>query len=187
MLDLRHLGDLPLLVAPSRRRAHQDARAAGLRPRNACQALTGAGGGWVVGDPVGEVVDGVQHWMLLADPQTTIVVPAPTTPVLQPGQPSLMRDDWRARHRTCTVCDWHMGHAYRRLTVAAWHRRTVALLPLARAGDRHIPAVRDHLVTAVRMYQTGRLHEAAYWLACAERAAQPSTSLWRHTQRRRRR
>ena len=54
MLDLRHLGDLPLLVAPSRRRAHQDARAAGLRPRNAHQALTDAGAGWVVGDPVGE-------------------------------------------------------------------------------------------------------------------------------------
>ena len=80
-----------------------------------------------------------------------------------------------------------MGHAYRRLTAAAWHRRTFALLPLARAGDGHIPAVRDHLVTALRMHQTGRLHEAAYWLACAERAVQPSTSPWPNTQRRRRR
>lgn len=183
MLDLRHLGDLPLLVAPSRRKAHQDARAAGLRPRNARQALTGAGPGWVVGETVDEVVGGVQHWMLLADPQTTIVVPAPTTPVLLPTEPPLMRDDWRARHRGCTVCDWHVAH--RRLTAAAWHRRTVALLPLARAGDRHVPAVRDHLVTALRMYQTGRLHDAAYWLACAERAAQPTTSPWRQPRRRR--
>ncbi|MEV4199380.1 hypothetical protein [Micromonospora globbae] len=189
MLDLRHLGDLPLLVAPSRRRAHQDARAAGLRPRNAHQALTAAGAGWVVGDPAGEMVNemvgDVQHWMLLADLETTIVVPAPATPVLDPAQPPLIGDDWRARHRACTLCDWHMGHAYRRLTAAAWRRRTAALLPWARAGDRHVPAVRDHLVTALRMHQTGRLHEAAYWLACAERAAQLSTSAWRHPPRRR--
>lgn len=171
MIDLRHLPDLPLLAAPSRRLGQQDARAAGLRPRNVHQAMTATGTGWVIGQQVGGVEDSAQHWLLLADGETTIVVPAPAAPVADETAPHAMPGDWRTRHRACPVCDWQRGHAYRRLTPAAWQARTQALLPLARDGDSYVPAVRDHLVTALRMHQTGRLHEAAYWLGCAEQAA----------------
>ena len=169
MLDLRHLDGLPILCAGSRRIGWQLARDAGLRPRDVHHAITAIALGWVIGRRVGDL----RHWALLADTETMIVVPGSGEPVPAETLPQHIDSGWRLRHRGCEICDWNHGIGYRRLTPAAWHRRTTALLPHARDGADYIPAVRDHLVVALRMHQTGRFNDAAFWLSRAEQAATP--------------
>lgn len=163
LLELGHLTDVPILLAPSRRIAGHYAIAAGLRPRDVRRAHIGVDLAWVIGYPADLAAS---HWTLMAGQQTLITVPAAPDPT----DPGLTIDDWQPRHRRCPVCDWYWGDGYRRLTPAAWRHRTDALLPMAATGPRFNQAVRDQLVTALRMHQTGRLHEATYWLGCAERA-----------------
>jgi hypothetical protein len=180
ILDLRHLADVPVLLAPSRRAAGRHAITAGLRPRDVRRASIGAGNAWVIGYPADP---DASHWTLLADEHTLITVPARREPA--DPHPMAATDDWKVRHRRCPVCDWYWGAGYRRLTPTAWRHRTDALLPLAAAGPRFDQAVRDQLVTALRMHQTGRPHEASYWLGCAERAAAPARTRRRRPRRRR--
>jgi hypothetical protein len=167
-LELGHRTDVPILVASTRRVAGRYALAAGLRPRDVRRASISADLAWVIGHPADLAAS---HWTLMAGQQTLITVPAAPDPA--DPRPASATDDWKTRHRRCPVCDWYWGDGYRRLTPAAWRHRTGALLPMAKTGPWFNQAVRDQLVAALRMHQTGRLHEATYWLGCAERAASP--------------
>jgi hypothetical protein len=172
VIDLRHLHHVPILCTVSRRAGWQQARQAGFRPRDVHQALTATTTGWVIGYRIGDL----RHWALMADTQTMIIAPAGDDPAPADAEAQPTDSGWRTVHRSCQICDWNRGAGYRRLTPAAWAQRTQALLPKARDGAEFVPAVRDHLVVALRMHQTGRLNDAAYWLGCAEQAATPEAA-----------